>query len=107
MFLESKGKAKLLGREKDTVIEFLNGDFLNIKWCDWTVGDVVFVNSTCFDDTLMSKISDRASKFAYHALFLLINNTSISVVLMKKGSFLITVTKRIPSAVGKLNIHCL
>jgi hypothetical protein len=41
--------------------------------------DYVLINSTCFEHTFMQKIADKAS-------------------LMKKGSFMITLTKKLPSA---------
>ncbi len=34
---------------------------MNFK--DWRDGDVVFCNSTCFDDNLMNKIANLASKY--------------------------------------------
>jgi hypothetical protein len=45
---------------------------------DWRDADVVFINSTCYDEGLMSKIATLAAG-------------------MKKGSFFITLTKRLPS----------
>lgn len=30
---------------------------------DWRDGDVVFINSTCYDEGLMTKIANLASKF--------------------------------------------
>ena len=41
---------------------------------DWADGDVVFANSTCFDDDLMQALSDRAER-------------------LKPGAFVITFTK--------------
>lgn len=46
---------------------------------DWSNCDFVLANSTCFDMDLMQKIADKAS-------------------LMKKGSWVLTLTKRLPSA---------
>jgi hypothetical protein len=45
---------------------------------DWRDGDILFINSTCYDEVVMSKIA----RFARG---------------MKKGSFVITLTKRLPS----------
>ena len=42
---------------------FLLGDFLNLDMKDWRDGDVVFANSTCYDDNLMEKISKIAGIF--------------------------------------------
>ena len=61
---ETKGKSKLLDREKDTEIQFLNADILNLQYKDWRDGDVIFCNSTCFDEIMMNKFCDRASKWS-------------------------------------------
>jgi len=74
----TRGKAKLTDREFDTFCTFLHADFLDIKSKDWRDGDVVFANSTCYDDELMTKIAALA-------------------VGMKKGAFFVTFTKRLPS----------
>lgn len=58
--------------------QFVHGDFLKTRTKDWRDGDIVFINSTCYDDELMAKIAGVASG-------------------MKKGSFCITLTKRLPS----------
>ena len=36
------------------------GDILNIESKDWRDGDVVFANSTCFDENLMNKLANLA-----------------------------------------------
>lgn len=52
--------------------QFLFGDFLNLEFKDWRDGDVVFANSTCYDDELMAKIGDIACK-SRRALTLLVD----------------------------------
>ena len=54
--------------------EVVHGDILKI---DWSAADLVFANSTCFDIKLMRKIEERAMS-------------------MKKGSWMITTTKKLP-----------
>eukprot|EP01034_Spumella_vulgaris_P037938 gene37938-46812_t len=56
----------------------IHGDFLKLRTKDWRDADIVFANSTCYDETIMSKMAKIASG-------------------MKKGSFVITLTKRLPS----------
>ena len=41
------------------------GSFLDFDWSD---GDVVFANSTCFDDELMMDMSKKAEKLKAGAL---------------------------------------
>ena len=57
--------------------EVHHGDMLND--IDWSNADLVFANSTCFDQTLLTKISEKASK-------------------CKKGTWLFSLTKKIPTA---------
>eukprot|EP00904_Undaria_pinnatifida_P012720 jgi/Undpi1/8579/HiC_scaffold_25.g11044.m1 len=56
-------------------IEFVKGDFTVLDWSD---GDVVFANSTCFDDDLMKK-------------------TAKAVASLKEGAIVITTTDTVPS----------
>lgn len=53
------------------------GDLLNYDW--WSETDIVLANSTCFEFNLMLKIAEKAS-------------------LMKIGSWMITLTKKLPTA---------
>lgn len=63
-------------------MKFIHGNALDLSLCDWTDGDVVFANSTCFDDGLMLKLASAATA-------------------MRKGSIFITLTKRIPVGGGR------
>jgi|LauGreSuBDMM15SN_2_FD.fasta_scaffold59987_1 SAM-dependent methyltransferase len=74
----TRGKSKLTDREFDTFCTFLHADFLDVKAKDWRDGDVVFANSTCYDDELMNRIAMLA-------------------LGMKRGSFFVTFTKRLPT----------
>jgi hypothetical protein len=75
----TRGKTKLEDREFDTHCSFVFGDFLDMKVRDWRDADMVFANSTCYDDELMAKIADLAAG-------------------MKKGSFFVSITKRLGSS---------
>jgi hypothetical protein len=44
-------------------VEFIHGDATDFSVKDWSDADVVFANSTCFDDTLMGKIAVCAGMF--------------------------------------------
>lgn len=74
----TRGKTKLEDREFDTHCSYVYGDFTDTKVRDWRDGDIVFANSTCYDDELMGKIADLAAG-------------------MKKGSFFVSFTKRLTS----------
>jgi len=66
-----------LGLEETTEIEFVKGDCTDFSVKDWSDGDILFANSTCFDDTLMTKIADKAGA-------------------LKRGTIFITLTKKTP-----------
>jgi hypothetical protein len=74
----TRGKTKLQDREFDTHCSFVCADFLDVKAKDWRDADLVFANSTCYDDNLMAKIADLA-------------------LGMKKGAFFVAFTKRLAS----------
>jgi len=69
---ESEGKGS---RHAATKIAFHRED---LRKFDWSDGDVVFANSTCFDETLMNDLSDCAER-------------------LKQGAYIITLTKRLRS----------
>lgn len=74
----TRGKAKLAHRDIETHCQLIKGSVLKLSVKDWRDADVVFVNSTCFDEALMMGIANIANG-------------------MKKGSFFISLTKRLPS----------
>ena len=57
--------------------EVFHGDML--KDLDWSSADLVLANSTCFDTPLLNQIAEKCS-------------------LLKKGSWMFTLTKRLPSS---------
>jgi hypothetical protein len=60
-----------LQRKKFIRISLMHGDATVIKWSD---ADVVFINSTCFEDSLLEKLATQASD-------------------LKPGSFIFTTTR--------------
>ena len=78
-----KGKSRM-PREFDTEIRYVHGDMLardtlSLSSHNWQDGDVVFANSVCFDDETFHRLANIA-------------------VGMKKGSFFITYSERLPVA---------
>lgn len=73
----TRGKAKL-NRTTDTHVQMTLGSFLSFSVKDWRDADVVFVNSTCFDENIMLQLAKLARG-------------------LKKGAFFISLTKQIPS----------
>ncbi|CAM9319289.1 unnamed protein product, partial [Hapterophycus canaliculatus] len=62
-------------QEEMAEIEFVCGDFTVLDWSD---GDVVFANSTCFGDDLMKKLAQGAAA-------------------LKEGAVVVTMTDPVPS----------
>ena len=73
-------RASLPEPKRSTSVTFVRGDATSLAApnLDWSDGDVVFANSTCFDDQLMSAVARCAES-------------------MRAGAFFITFTKRLPS----------
>ena len=76
---------KTLGVHPD--VRFTHEDLLNPA-IDWTDGDVVFANSTCFSNELMDGIASRAQAMADGALLITfstaINSLWFKVVYKKR-----------------------
>jgi hypothetical protein len=62
-------------------VSFRHGSLLDLTILDWTKHDVVFANSTCFDEVLMEDIGTLAST-------------------MQQGSILVTMSKVVPASAG-------
>ena len=39
-------------RQRVPVVSMVHGDILDFGTCDWRDGDILFANSTCFDDAV-------------------------------------------------------
>jgi len=64
----------------ETAMAFTLGDATDlVGGLDWSDGDLVFANSTCFDDALM-------------------NSVAVAAQSLRKGAIFITFTRRLPSA---------
>lgn len=66
------------GKGLEPQCQFLRGDFNDFTIKDWRDADVVYANSTCYDDALMEKIAANTRG-------------------MKKGTFFISISRRLPS----------
>eukprot|EP00602_Paraphysomonas_sp_CaronLab_P005632 CAMPEP_0185028220 /NCGR_PEP_ID=MMETSP1103-20130426/13860_1 /TAXON_ID=36769 /ORGANISM="Paraphysomonas bandaiensis, Strain Caron Lab Isolate" /LENGTH=244 /DNA_ID=CAMNT_0027562573 /DNA_START=66 /DNA_END=800 /DNA_ORIENTATION=+ len=64
-----------LSHLRHTKIQFVHGDATAIDWSD---ADVVFMNSTCFEDDLLAKLAAQAAN-------------------LKPGSFVLSTTRKLPS----------
>lgn len=79
-----RAHSHLLHRKLFPICDIISSSFLeDLSWCN---GDVVFVNSTCFDEITFEGIMNNSAK-------------------MKVGAFLITLSRRIPSSLFQV-IEC-
>ena len=46
-------------------IQMIQGDFLKLRTKDWRDADIVFTNSTCYDEKLMESLAKLASTYDY------------------------------------------
>ncbi|KAK7249174.1 histone methyltransferase [Aureococcus anophagefferens] len=70
-----------LGRTGPAV-DFYEADATDLGAHDWSGGDVVFANSTCFDDGMLAAVARRAAR-------------------LKRGAFFITFTKKLPATTSR------
>jgi len=76
---ERHGYGELCGDDAPPpIVDFIQGDAADVACMDWRRGDLIFVNSTCFDDEVMQKIADIAEG-------------------VRPGAFVCTLTRRLPS----------
>ena len=68
-------------KKSEIEIDFILGSFLDHKYCEWTEGDLVFVNSTCFTPQTVACLAEIAS-------------------VMKKGAFIVTLSHPLPVSSG-------
>lgn len=73
----TRGKAKL-ARTTDTHVQMMLGNMLRFDVKDWRDGDIIFINSTCYDEAIMITLSKMSKG-------------------LKKGAFVISLTKQLPS----------
>ena len=76
-------QAQLSPAQRGTNVSFVLGDARRVDWSD---ADCIFMNSTCFDEPLMLELAAVANA-------------------MRKDSFCITFTKRLPSAKWEVLEH--
>eukprot|EP01038_Epipyxis_sp_PR26KG_P006424 gene6424-8842_t len=56
--------------ENRSIIKLLNVSFMDELEDDWTNADIIFANSTCFDNDLMEKIALKAEKLRQGSRFI-------------------------------------
>lgn len=55
--------------ETDTHCQMIQGNFLKLSTKDWRDADIVFANSTCYDEALMSSMGMLLYSFKYKMLY--------------------------------------
>lgn len=94
---------KTIYPQSSTNFEFYEGSFLDLNLYNWTNGDVVFANSTCYGLELIHQISIIAGYITISLLnqFYEINNLFILILGdMKLGSYFISFTHPLHEIAG-------
>jgi len=73
--------------KKYSELNFIQGSFLELSVCDWLDGDVIFINSTCFNKAMMDSLSTLCRG-------------------LRLGSYVITLTHTLSDAEGLFKIIC-
>jgi len=60
-------------------MEFYLGSIFDLSVCDWTDGDIVFVNSTCFDVSMLLKVYNIAEKLRVGAVMITLSRSLIEI----------------------------
>lgn len=60
-------------------LEFYLGSIFDLSVCDWTDGDIVFVNSTCFDVSMLLKVYNIAEKLRVGAVMITLSRSLIEI----------------------------
>ena len=70
-YWDSEIKKPLPLKKQETIVKFLNGD---CSYIDWSYGDIVFANATCFDVPLMEKLGKLACELKAESFFIVLSN---------------------------------
>lgn len=70
-YWDSEVKKPLPLKKQETIVKFLNGD---CSYIDWSYGDIVFANATCFDVPLIEKLGKQACELKAESFFIVLSN---------------------------------
>jgi len=77
---DDKLRSYISGRQ----VIFIQGSMLDSSSIDWTDGDIVFANSTCFDNNMMQTLHDMSTTMKIGSIFITLSQplilTSTSIV---------------------------
>ena len=60
-------------------LHFHLGSIFDLTVCDWTDGDIVFVNSTCFDVSMLLKVYNIAESLRVGAVMITLSRSLIEI----------------------------
>lgn len=60
-------------------LQFHLGSIFDLSICDWTDGDMVFVNSTCFDVSMLLKVHDIAGGMKVGSIIITLSRSLIEI----------------------------
>ena len=66
-------------------LRFYLGSIFDLSVCDWTDGDIVYVNSTCFDVSMMLKVHDIATHMKVGSIIITLSRSMIEIEALAKN----------------------
>ena len=81
-------------------VHFYKGSIFDLNMVDWTVGDVILTNCTCFTDEMLLEISNICKKsLKKNSIVITITNN------LDENIFDIVKTQRLRMSWGRANVH--
>jgi hypothetical protein len=82
-----------------SMIHFIHGSITD-RAIDWSDGDVIFANSTCFSDSLMDELNTAGARLKRGTLFVTLTKT-----LSKRSGFRLIGELRLPASWGEADYY--
>ena len=70
-YWDSDVKRPLPLKKQESIVKFVNGD---CSYIDWSYGDIVFANATCFDALLLEKLGTQACLLKAESFFIMLSH---------------------------------
>lgn len=63
---------------------FIQGSMLDLSILDWTDGDIVFANSTCYSDDMMQELYNLSKNMKLGSVFITLSQPLMNILRMKQ-----------------------
>lgn len=65
--------------DTDVDVEFILGSIFDLNICNWTDGDFIFINSTCFDVNMLLRLYDIAARLRKGAVLVTLSRSMVEI----------------------------